>query len=114
MTTGEWIPVMVERIVERFHPVRIVLFGSHARGDAKPDSDIDLLVVFPEIANKYEAAVDVGSVLDDLPAPKDIVVTTPEEIARRGDMLGEVLRPALREGKVLYEASLGDALPHGC
>ena len=41
----------------------------------------------------------------DLPVPKDIVVTTPEEIARRGDVVGTVLRPALREGKVLYERS---------
>jgi len=112
MTTAEWIPVMVERIVERFHPLQVILFGSHARGDAKPDSDIDLLVVFPTIANKYDAAVDVRGVLDDLPVPKDVVVTTPEEIARRGNMPGGVLRPALREGRLMYEAASGQASPH--
>jgi hypothetical protein len=43
--------------------------------------------------------------LADLPLPKDIIVATPEEIARRGDLVGTVLRPALREGKVLYQRS---------
>ena len=113
MTVGDYIPVMVERIVERFHPLQVILFGSFARGDDRHDSDIDLLVVFPEIANKFDAAVDVRGAVDDLPVAKDIVVTTPEEISRRGDMPGGVLRPALREGKVLYQAPAGEALAHG-
>jgi uncharacterized protein len=64
-----------------------------------------LLVVLPEVANKRQAAVAIRRALADLPVTKDIVVTTPEEIARRGDLVGTVLRPALREGKVLYEGS---------
>ena len=51
------------------------------------------------------AAVAIRRALADLPVCKDIVVTTPEEITRRGDLIGTVLRPALREGKVLYERS---------
>ncbi len=100
---SEWLPVIVERIVRRFAPVRIILFGSHARGEARPDSDLDLLVVLPQVANKRQAAVNIGNELSDLPVSKDIVVTTPEEIAQRGDVIGLVLRPALREGKVIYE-----------
>ena len=96
---------MAARIVRDYDPVKIILFGSHARGEAGPESDIDLLVVLPEVANKRQAAVAIRRVLRDLPVPKDIVVTTPEEIARRGDLVGTVLRPALREGKVLYERS---------
>ena len=96
---------MAARIVRDYDPVKIILFGSHARGEAGPESDIDLLVVLPEVANKRQAAVAIRRVLRDLPAPKDIVVTTPEEIARRGDLVGTVLRPALSEGKVLYERS---------
>jgi predicted nucleotidyltransferase len=96
---------MAERIVRDYDPAKIILFGSHARGEAGLESDIDLLVVLPEVANKRQAAVAIRRILRDLPVPKDIVVTTPEEIARRGDLVGTVLRPALREGKVLYERS---------
>jgi predicted nucleotidyltransferase len=104
MTTAEVIQTMTDRIVRDFHPLRIVLFGSQARNDARPDSDIDLLVVLPHVADKRLAAVAIRRVLADLPVCKDIVVTTPEEIARRGDVIGTVLRPALREAQVLYES----------
>jgi len=94
---------MVDRIVHKFHPLRIILFGSHARGEASPESDVDLLIVLPKVANKRQAAIEIRRALADFPVCKDIVVTTPEEIARRGHLVGTILRPALREGKVLYE-----------
>lgn len=97
------IDTMVERIVQRFQPLRIILFGSHARGSAATDSDVDLLVVLREATDKRNTTVEIRRALGDLPVSKDIVVTTPEEIARRGDLVGSVLRPALREGTVLYE-----------
>jgi len=103
MATAELISSITEQIVRNFQPLRIVLFGSHARGDADPESDVDLLVVLPEAADKRKAAVEIRRTLTALPVSKDIVVTTPEEIARRGDLVGTVLRPALREGKVLYD-----------
>jgi uncharacterized protein len=93
----------VERIVRQFDPLRIILFGSWARGQARPDSDLDLLVVLSRVDNKRQAAIRIGNALSDLPVSKDIVVTTPDEIAARGDVIGQVLRPALREGKVVYE-----------
>jgi uncharacterized protein len=105
MTPAECIKVMAERIVRDYDPVKIILFGSYARGEAGPESDIDLLVVLPAVANKRQAAIAIRRMLADLPMPKDIIVTTPEEIARRGDLVGTVLRPALREGRVLYERS---------
>ncbi len=93
----------VRRIVEGFRPLRIILFGSRARGEAGPWSDIDLLVVLPKVADKRQTTVEVLRVLSDLSIAKDVVVTTPAEIERRGRMVGDVLRPALREGKVIYE-----------
>jgi predicted nucleotidyltransferase len=103
MATAELISSMAEHIVRRFDPLRIVLFGSHARGDADPGSDVDLLVVLPEVADKRQAAIAIRRSLATWPVSKDIIVTTPDEIARRGHLVGTVLRPALREGKVLYE-----------
>ncbi len=103
MSSWESIQEMTSRIVRNCHPVKLILFGSHARGDARPESDIDLLVVLAEVLDKRQAAVEIRRMLVDLPVCKDIIVTTPEEITRRGHLIGTVLRPALREGKVLYE-----------
>jgi predicted nucleotidyltransferase len=98
-----YIDVITRRIVERFHPLKVVLFGSHARGEAGPTSDIDILVILPEVQDKREDAIRIRQVLADLPVFKDIIVSSPSEIERRGQLVGTVLRPALREGKVLYE-----------
>lgn len=103
MLTAELVSSMTERIVRRFRPLQIILFGSHARGDAGSQSDVDLLIVLPQIVDKRQAAIEIRRALADLPVSKDIIVTTPEEIAHRGSLVGTVLRPALREGKVLYD-----------
>lgn len=100
-----WIKTMANRIVEEFHPLQIILFGSHARGEATSHSDIDLLVVFPDLSNPREMTIAIRGILADLPVAKDIVVTTPTEIAEYGDLVGRILRPALRKGKVIYERS---------
>ena len=93
---------MVRRIVSRFHPERIILFGSHARGDADPDSDVDLLIVMPLSGSKQEKQVEIRLALKNIHIPKDIVVTTPEEFQWRKEIPGTIERPAAREGKVLY------------
>ena len=103
MTARDAIEIMTERIASRYEVIQIILFGSHARGDADPGSDVDLLVVLPEVENKRHAAIEMRRLVADLPVAKDIVVTTPDEIARRGHLVGSVLRQALREGKVIHE-----------
>ena len=100
---NELISTMTERIVRDFHPVQIILFGSHARGEAHPQSDVDLLVVFSELADKRKTAIDIRCALADLPVAKDILVTTPEELARQRDWVGTALRSAQREGEILYK-----------
>jgi len=102
-TSVPWLQVMTDRIVQQFDPLKIILFGSYARGEATADSDIDLLVVLSELTHKRETTIAIRSILADLPIAKDIVVTTPVEIAEYGDLVGPILRPALREGKVIYE-----------
>jgi uncharacterized protein len=102
MTTLGHIDRLVKRIVEKFRPERIILFGSHARGEAGPDSDIDLLVVMPVEGSVCEKRLEVRLALPDLPVPVDVIVTTPEDFAWRKDVVGTIEWPATREGKVVY------------
>ena len=93
---------MVRRIVRKFHPERIILFGSQAREDAGPDSDVDLLVVMPVKGPKHKKQVEIRVALSNIRVPKDIIVTTPDEFAWRQNVVGTIEYPAFHEGKVLY------------
>ena len=93
---------MIRRIAERFDPDQIILFGSHARGTARHDSDIDLLVIMPVTGSKRETQIEIRCALHDIHVAKDIIVATPDEVERRRNIVGTIIRPALREGKVLY------------
>lgn len=94
---------MVRRIVEQFHPEKIILFGSYARGTAGPDSDVDLLVVMNVQGSRRQKATEIDLSLADRRIPLDLLVVTPEQFDRERDMIGTVIRPAAREGKVLYD-----------
>ncbi len=93
---------MARRIAQRFRPERIILFGSHARGGAGPDSDVDLLVVMSAVPSKRAAQVATRVALNDFIVPMDIIVTTSDEVERRRNLPGTIIFPALKEGKVLY------------
>ena len=101
-TTEQAIQMMVERLVDRFDPDQIILFGSQARGTAGPGSDVDLLVIMPISGSKRARQLELRMALHDIAVPKDIILATPDEVARRRDIVGTIIRPALREGKVLY------------
>lgn len=103
MVAWDVIERMTDELVRQFDPDRIILFGSHARGTAGPDSDVDFLVVLPHVEDKLETTIEMRRRLARFPAAKDIIVTSPEEIRERGDLVGSILRPALREGKVVYD-----------
>lgn len=93
---------MARCIVERFDPEKIILFGSHARGAARADSDVDLLVVMRYAGSKTQAQAAIRMALSDFRLAKDIVVVTPEEFAWRSRIPGTVERPAALEGKILH------------
>ena len=103
MNPEDTIKIIVDRIVSRFHPEKIVLFGSYARGVVTPDSDIDLLIVISKKALRREIVWAIEEELADIRIPKDIIVRTADEIERFKDIVGTIVRPALKEGKVLYE-----------
>jgi predicted nucleotidyltransferase len=93
---------MVRRLVGCFDPDQIILFGSHARGMAGPDSDVDLLVILPVTGSKRAKQIEMRVALHDINVPKDIVVATPEQVERQKNIVGTIIRPALQEGQVLY------------
>ena len=82
-------------------PAQIILFGSQARGDARPDSDVDLLVVFDRPVDKRELRVRVGRVLAQMPFGKDILVAATGELEH--PMPGTALVGAVRDGVLVYE-----------
>lgn len=94
---------ITDRLVRASQPEKIILFGSYARGDSGPDSDMDLLVVIPGVKHLRAESVRLRGVLRGLLVPIDIIVTTPEQLQRLENVPGLVYREALREGKILYE-----------
>lgn len=102
-TLAEWVPEVVARIVGGVDPRRVVLFGSVARGEVGPDSDIDLLVVFDQIVGRrHDAAVAVLRLLRGLPVAVDIFPVDQAGLEASAQLPG-LVRVALREGRVVHE-----------
>jgi len=93
---------ITQRIVTVSDQQQIILFGSQARGDARPDSDLDLLVIKDEVASPRAEAARIYRVLAGLSTPVDVVVARSDYVRRHRDIVGSIVRPALREGRVLY------------
>jgi len=103
--TEELLDEVVRRLLRAGSPHKIVLFGSRARGDARPDSDLDLLILEDSELPRYKRSPRYYHALAGVFPAKDIVVYTPEEVREWSDVPNAFVTVALREGKVLY----GDA-----
>lgn len=103
MTQATLLEQVTRTIVERFHPKRIVLFGSHARGDAGTDSDLDVFIEMQTSRRPPERAIEVSAAFGLRTWPLDVVVYTPEEVQRLRGVSGTLLSVIEKEGKVLYE-----------
>jgi uncharacterized protein len=93
---------MLQRIVNKFHPEKIILFGSQARGTAGPDSDVDLLVVMSLEGSVWDMELEITHVLHDFPISVDVIITRPEDFAWRKEIVCTIEWIATKEGKVLY------------
>jgi len=91
------------RLVRRFRPQKVILFGSQARGTADAHSDVDLLVVCPLIGRRQDMMVAMDLALNGLGIARDILVLTPEEYERDRQIPGTIARPAHLQGRVMYE-----------
>ena len=103
VTTSD-VEEVVRRIVDAAQPEKIILFGSAARGEMGPHSDLDILVV-KSGADHWGLSGRIRRALRGVNAAVDLVVATPEDIERYKDSHPLVYKPALREGRVVYEAA---------
>ena len=93
---------IVQRVTRAVRPLRVVRFGSAARGGMGPHSDLDILVVMPDGTHRRKASRTIFRALRGLGVSKNIVVVTEQDVRRYGDNPSLVLKPALEEGKELY------------
>ena len=100
----EVIEQLVRRIIEIVQSLRIILFGSAARGEMGPDSDIDVLVVMPEGVHRRRTAQLLYRQIRGLGVPFDILVAAPNDLERHRDNIGLVYQSILQEGREVYAA----------
>jgi len=103
MVSNETLLKVRERLVEGFHPERIILFGSQARGTADDRSDVDILVICSFEGKRRRLMLEMDRALGGLNLARDIVILTPEEYERDRHIPGTIARPAWKEGRTLYE-----------
>jgi len=98
----ERIREIAQRIGREFRPRGIILFGSYARGEQTADSDIDLLVIFPQVVDKAGEAVKIRHAIGRINTGVDVVVSSVQEVAEWEDVKGTLLYYARREGRLIY------------
>ncbi len=95
---------LVRRIVETVHPLRIIAFGSAARGELGPDSDVDVLVVMPDGTHRLRTMQLLHTKLFGIALAVDVLVATPTDLDRHRHNIGWIYRTILEEGKEVYAA----------
>jgi len=95
----------VDRLVASAQPSKVILFGSYARGDATESSDLDLMVIEPEVNNQFDEMVRLRNVVGSMSVGVDLLVYSDSEAARRSQVPGTALYWAFKEGRVMYDAS---------
>ncbi len=102
MITQKQIDQIVKTIVKEYKPSKIILFGSFAYGNPTEDSDLDLLIIKDDDTPKIQRNRMVRSILKDFSIPVDIIVKTSQEFENLKNIIGTVIYPANKYGKVLY------------
>lgn len=101
--TEDLVQEVTQKIVERFNPKRIIAFGSYARGEHDPESDLDLIVELESDKPFWERTIEVGKLFVPRDWALDLLVYTPEEFADEQKVFGTFPQMISDEMKVLYE-----------
>jgi len=104
MASQSEIQALADKIAREFHPEKIILFGSHARGDARPDSDVDLLVIIDSDEHPSRTAAKITYRVHPRRYPLDLIVRSPETVRARLQMNDWFMRDVMREGRIVYAA----------
>jgi predicted nucleotidyltransferase len=94
----------VQRIIAVARPSRVILFGSYGRGDADAGSDLDLMVIKPQVVDKYTEMIHLHEAVGSIGVGVDVLVYSEAEIEERRDWCTSPIYWALREGRTLYDA----------
>ena len=104
MITKDQIDEITRRIVDNFKPQKIILFGSYANGTPTEESDLDLLIIKDSDLPTRTQNRKVRRFLFDLKVPVDVIVKTSKEFEKYKDIIGTIVYPANKFGKVVYES----------
>jgi predicted nucleotidyltransferase len=96
---------IVRRVTNAIHPLRVILFGSAARGEMGPNSDVDLLIIMPDGTRRRDASRKAFRALSGLGIAKDVVVVTESDLKEFGQNPSLVIKPALEEGREVYHVA---------
>ena len=103
-TQQDALEALVSAILDLVHPLRIIVFGSAARGTRRAGSDLDLLIVMPEGSHRRKVAQDLYRRIRGIGVPFDLLVATPADLEKHKDKIGLIYRTILAEGKEVYAA----------
>ena len=104
MITEKQINLIKKRIIKFIEPQKIILFGSYANGTPTEDSDLDFLIIKDSTLPSYMQNRKLRKLLSDLRIPVDIIVKTSKEFELYKDIIGTIIYPANKFGKVIYES----------
>ena len=104
MITQKQINEITRRIIKHFKPQKIILFGSYSNGKPTEESDLDLLIIKDSYLPSYLQNRKIRKILSDLMVPVDVIVKTTKEFETYKDIIGTIIYPANKFGKVIYES----------
>ncbi|HEX7343773.1 MAG TPA: nucleotidyltransferase domain-containing protein [bacterium] len=106
-TRSDLLSEIVSRVIRAVSPEQVIVFGSFARGNNRPESDLDLLIIKESNRPRYERAIPIYHALRDIMMAVDVIVYTPAEVKEWSKVRQAFITTALREGRVLYEKKIG-------